>query len=263
MSRRLVADPKVNIASPMKTTFTELQYELFYPPGIESHWWTLARNWLLARILRREAGDDSAFLEVGCGKGVVVKSLKDYGFNIHGVELADVEPMEGAQWLVDSGTDAIEWAIERRSKITGLLLLDVIEHLAEPEQFLKKLENSFPKLIVVIITVPTCQEIWSNFDNFCGHYRRYSLEMLEKLGTDLHWTTKSTGYFFRISYLPMRLMSLLKIDRNTRINPPGRAMRPLHRLVATACQMEEMLVPKRVKGSSAYAVYNPSRSEQQ
>ena len=239
----------------MKTTFSDIQYELCYPHGIEDHWWTLARNWLLASILRRESGDTSAFLEVGCGKGVVVKSLKDCGFNIHGVELADVKPMEGAQLLVDSGIDAVEWAIERRSQITGLLLLDVIEHLAEPEQFLKRLESSFPKLAVVIVTVPTCQEIWSNFDTFCGHYRRYTLGMLEQLGTDLNWTTKRAGYFFRFPYLPMRLMSLLKIERNIKIDPPSKAMRPLHRLVAIACQLEQALLPRRIRGSSAYAVY--------
>jgi hypothetical protein len=126
----------------MKTTFSDHLYDMCYPPGIEYHWWTLARNRLLANILRSESGGTGVFLEVGCGKGVVVKSLKDCGFNIHGVELANVEPMEGAQLLVDSGTDACEWAIERRSQITGLLLLDVLEHLPEPEEFLKQLESS-------------------------------------------------------------------------------------------------------------------------
>ncbi len=108
----------------MNTIFSDHQYELCYPSGVEYHWWTLARNRLVASILWREAGGTDVFLEVGCGKGVVVKSLKECGFNIHGVELADVTPLEGAQLLVDSGADAMEWAIERRSKITGILLLE-------------------------------------------------------------------------------------------------------------------------------------------
>jgi hypothetical protein len=245
------------------TTFSSHLYDMCYPPGIEHHWWTLARNSLLANILSKESGNASAFLEVGCGKGLVVKSLNDSGFNVHGVELADVEPVEGAQELVDSGIDAIEWPIERRAQITGLLLLDVIEHLPEPEAFLKKLQASFPSLDVIIITVPTCQEIWSNYDSFCGHYRRYSLEILEKLAAELNWTTKSAGYFFRFPYLPMRLMSLLGVDRNTKINAPTKVMRPLHRLVSLACQIEEALLPRRMRGSSAYAIYYPNRSRQQ
>ena len=243
------------------TTFSSHLYDMCYPPGIEHHWWTLARNRLLANILARESGNASAFLEVGCGKGLVVKSLNASGFNIHGVELADVKPVEGAQELVDSGIDAIDWPIERRSQITGLLLLDVIEHLPEPEEFLTKLQMSFPNLDVIIITVPTCQEIWSNYDSFCGHYRRYSLGMLEELAAELKWTTKSAGYFFRLSYVPMRLMSLLGVDRNTKINAPSKLMRPLHRLVSAACRVEEVLLPRTIRGSSAYGVYHPAKMD--
>lgn len=247
----------------MKTTFSDTQYDMCYPLGIEHHWWTIARNRLLANILTRESSDSSIYLEVGCGRGVVVKSLRGSGFNIYGVELADVEPIEGMQPFVDSGTDANNWPIKRRSEITGLLLLDVIEHLPEPEQFLKTLESSFPNLAVVIIAVPTCQELWSNHDDFYGHYRRYSLGMLEKLSTDLHWITKSAGYFFRIPYLPMRLMPLLGIDRSTKLQPPGKAMRPLHRLIASMCHLEQAILPRSIKGTSAYAVYYPDRAGQQ
>ena len=49
---------------------------------------------------------------------------------------------------------------------------------------------------------------------------RYSLNMLEKLADEFNWTAKSKGYFFRLSYLPMRLMTLLGVDRNTNINLP-------------------------------------------
>jgi hypothetical protein len=246
----------------MQTTFSEQQYEMFYPPGIENHWWTVARNRLLAKILRRESGGNDEFLEVGCGRGLVVKGLKDYGFNIRGVELAPVKPMEGAQQLVMSGTDACDLPIEQRTGITGLLLLDVIEHIPEPEQFLKKLEESFPNLSVVIITVPARKELWSNYDPFCGHYRRYTLGMLEKLAVDLSWQVQSMSYFFRLSYLPMRLMSLLGVDRNTSFTPPGKVMRILHYLVALVCDVEEAMVPRKIRGSSAYAVYYPGRPEQ-
>jgi hypothetical protein len=247
----------------MKTTYSDHQYDSLYPPGIEYHWWTRARNRLLAKILRRECGDNVAFLEVGCGKGLVVKSLKDCGFNIHGVELADVVPVNGAQQLIDTGTDVFEWAIEHKSEITGLLLLDVIEHLPEPEPFLKKLTESFPNLFVIVITVPACQELWSEHDAFCGHYRRYSLEMLEKLSMDINWRTKAAGYFFRLPYLPMRLMSLFEMHRNSKLDPPGKLMRQLHRLVSAACQLEQAIMPPRVRGSSAYSVFYRVSATQQ
>ncbi len=73
----------------MKTTFSNHLYDMCYPPGIEYHWWTLARNRLLANILRSESGGTGVFIKVGGGNVVVVKSLKDRGFSVHGVELAD------------------------------------------------------------------------------------------------------------------------------------------------------------------------------
>jgi hypothetical protein len=241
----------------METAFSDQQYDLFYPPGIEHHWWTLARNRLLAGILRREAGDACSLLEVGCGRGVVVQGLKELGFDIQGVELADVTPMEEAQSLVDSGTDVFDLSEERRLKTTGLLLLDVIEHLPEAETFLDRLDASFPNLSLVIVTVPARQEIWSNYDSTVGHFRRYSLDMLDQLAADLGWSVKQSGYFFRLSYVAMRVMSFLGLDRNTSFEPPGKTARLLHRLMSAVCTLELRMLPRRVRGSSAYVVYRP------
>tara|TARA_R110002049_G_scaffold134756_4_gene294293 strand:- start:4125 stop:4865 length:741 start_codon:yes stop_codon:yes gene_type:complete len=242
----------------MNTTFSDQQFELCYPEGIQFHWWNIARNRLLANILKRESGENSVFLEVGCGRGPVVKGLREYGLNVHGVELAEVQPIAGMQSFVDVGVDACDLSPERRSKVTGLLLLDVIEHLPEPELFLKKLVASFPNLSVVIVTVPTRQEIWSNFDDFYGHYRRYTLDMLYDLARQLNWTTKRAAYFFRLPYLPLRMMSALGIERDTQMNAPGRAMRPMHRLVSSLCHLEEAIMPQQVRGTSAYAVFRPT-----
>lgn len=244
----------------MATTFSDQQYDLCYPSGVEHHWWTTARNELLTDILKGESVDSSVLLEVGCGRGVVVKSLRDCGFNIHGVELADVEPIDGAHPFVDSATDANEWALERRSEVTGLLLLDVIEHLPEPETFLRKLESNFPKLSAVIVTVPARQELWSNYDVFYGHHRRYSIASLEKLAKDLGWTTERAGYFFRMPYLPGRILSLLGVDRGTTIKAPSKAMRPVHGLVSAVCQLEQSVLPRGIPGTSAYAVYYPHKA---
>lgn len=244
----------------MTTIYSQHQYEMCYPPGVEHHWWTLARNRLLADLLRQEPAASAALLEIGCGKGIVVKGLRELGFNIRGVELATVTPATGAETLVDSGVDACDLPPERRAQVTGLLLLDVIEHLPDPELFLRKLHASFPNVSLVIITVPAREEIWTNFDVFTGHHRRYTLETLEQLLGGLDWKIARMSYFFRISYLPMRLMAALGMDRETFIRAPGRWMRPLHWLVAQACRLEQAVVSHRVRGSSAFAVCRPVRA---
>jgi len=138
----------------MNTIYTADQYDTCYPPGIEKHWWTIARSAQVSRIVRAENKTGDVFLEVGCGKGLEVKALRTAGIDVYGVELADVQPLEGMESFVSSGMDAVQLPIAQREQVTGLLLLDVIEHLPDPITFLKKLESRFPKLSVVVIAVP-------------------------------------------------------------------------------------------------------------
>lgn len=240
----------------MDTTYSEEQYELAYPPGIEHHWWTTARNELIAELLRMESEHGRSILEVGCGKGVVVKGLREKGFDIRGVELAEVKPLDGASDWVTTGMDARDLDVDVRARVSGLLLLDVIEHLPAPGEFLEVLVDSFTNLSFVIVTVPACQELWSNYDDFAGHQRRYTLETLGQLGSVLGWQAVRSGYFFRLPYLPMRMMSLLGVNRNLKIVPPGRLTRPIHRLVSAASRLEQSIVPSTVRGSSAFALFH-------
>jgi SAM-dependent methyltransferase len=239
----------------MNTTYTEDQYDTCYPPGIERHWWTIARSAQVSRIVRVENNSGDVFLEVGCGKGLEVKALRKAGINVYGVELAAVQPLEGMEPFVSSGVDAIQLPIAQRERVTGLLLLDVIEHLPDPVAFLKKLESKFPKLSVVVIAVPASQELWSNFDEYYGHYRRYTTQMLEELGYTLGWELRKSGYFFHLLYIPIRVLSWLGVERQTVMRAPGPTMRWLHRLIASVNWLDNCILPRTLKGTSAFAVY--------
>ena len=51
------------------TAFDEEQYARIYPPGIERHYWTRARNLIVEREIRRLGLASPPILEVGCGQG--------------------------------------------------------------------------------------------------------------------------------------------------------------------------------------------------
>ncbi len=238
-----------------ETAFSQEQYELCYPPGIESHWWTLARNQLLTTTLRNntEAGD--VVLEVGCGRGIVVDYLRGKGLDVRGVDLAEVSCAPHLDGVVTTGTDATTLPLEFRQQVKALLLLDVIEHIAEPDKFLADLLVHFPNVSSLVITVPARKEIWSNYDTFYGHFRRYTLASLEDLAATTKWQMAQNGYFFRLPYMAMRLMAALRRDRQTFHRSPGGLTRPLHRLVAAICSLEQRLLPRKIPGASAFAVF--------
>jgi len=237
------------------TAYSDTQYDTNYPPGIETHWWNIARSRFILDLLRAECGGAGVFLEVGCGRGVEVKALREAGLEVWGVELAGIAPLEEVQAYVQAGTDAKDLPEAHRNRVTGILLLDVIEHLPDPEGFLRALVPGFPNLSMVVITVPARQELWSNYDVHYGHFRRYSLEMLEALGAVMNWRQGRLGYFFQMLYLPARMLALLGLDRQTTFRPPGPGLRWLHRLLAGINGVCSRRLPRRARGSSAYAVF--------
>ena len=243
----------------MSTSFNEEQYDLAYPDGIEFHWWNRYRSGLIARLCRSAVPDGAHMLEVGCGRGGEVRALRASGFDVRGVELAPVPPLPPVTEFVDSDQDATTLPKEKRAGVTAILLLDVIEHLPEPDQFLDALQCAYPDLATVIVTVPARRELWSNYDEFYGHYRRYTLPMLGELADELGWSRERSGYFFQLLYLPMRLMSALGVQRATSITAPAAGARWLHALVAGYHRLEEWLLPGALPGTSAYAVLRVKR----
>lgn len=246
----------------MKTEFSHDQYALAYPQGVEYHWWNRARSSLIAQLVQANtvAGDaGNKVVEVGCGRGLEVKALLREGIDAVGVELAPVEALPEVAQNIFTGTDACELPDTIRMQATTLLLLDVLEHLPEPQAFLESLSISFPNLDVVIVTVPAGPELWSNYDEFYGHQRRYTRAKLNTLAADVGWRAQRVGYFFHLLYLPTRLLSLMGVSRGTKISAPKPGMRWLHAIVAGVCRLEFLLLPESFKGTSAFAVYRTDR----
>jgi len=243
----------------MTTTFTENQFDQAYPEGIETHWWNLARNHIVLRTLNQFIGREASIIEVGCGRGVVVDYLRRRGFACVGVERATVEPLSAVRDYVRVGTDAASLEADERRSYDALLLLDVIEHIADPILFMRELVDSFPALSHILLTVPARAELWSNYDDHYGHFRRYNREQLAELAKGLPVKVAALGYFFHAAYLLLRTLNLFKQTRATTLHPPSGAARWLHRLFAFGMALDYSLLPGRFPGSSLIAVFTVDR----
>ena len=241
------------------TAFTEAQFESAYPDGMGNHWWFLARSKIILSVLKKLDLTASSLLEIGCGRGPVVESLRCQQINCRGVELADVSPLTSVRDFVKTGIDATELRDHEREGVDTILLLDVIEHITEPEIFLKQIGRSFPNVTKMIVTVPARQEIWSNYDEYYGHHRRYSIAIMKGLAADLSWNLRYASYFFHLIYLPARILSLLNRDRNTVLSPPGRGFVSLHRLLARVMLLDFYCLPSLFVGTSIICVFDITR----
>jgi 2-polyprenyl-3-methyl-5-hydroxy-6-metoxy-1,4-benzoquinol methylase len=204
-------------------------------------------------VIERLGLSATMMLEIGAGRGVAVKLLREHGHHCVGVELASVKPLSEVSETVRSATDARTLPAGERNKYRTLLLLDVIEHIEDPAQFLSELRSAFPNSRHVLVTVPAMQGLWSNYDEFYGHYRRYDLKGLESLARQLDARLSYASYFFRWLYLPARVLAVAGIKRGTEIKAPSPAALLLHRLLARLSWADYRLLPTAIPGSSAIA----------
>ncbi|HST28082.1 MAG TPA: class I SAM-dependent methyltransferase [Rudaea sp.] len=237
----------------MSTTFKQRQYDLAYDDGIDRHWWHLARNRIVLQEISKFAPISPRVLDIGCGRGIAVKYLRAAGVACVGVELAAVQPLQGLESYVRTGVNATELPLEERQGYDVITLLDVIEHVPDAGAFIASLVAAFPNLACLVITVPARQELWSNYDEYYGHYLRYDLRQLRELAESQHLTVAHSSYFFHSIYLPARALTALRAVRALRVEPPRGLGRSLHRAVAWAMALDYDILPAACVGTSAIA----------
>ena len=233
------------------TTFRDEQFHLAYPDGVEDHFWTLARNSIVQRLVREDGPPDPVVLDVGCGRGLTVAALRKAGLECWGVEAADAPVAAELQPFVFSPRDAFTLPEELRSRVDVILLLDVVEHLQSPGAFLADCVRHFPHLASLVVTVPARRELWSNYDDFFGHFARYDRASLLALLAPLHPGRIEAGYFFHLLYPILRVQRLFggaRPVRQRRPTAPG-----FHRMLGRLFAFEQRGLPRSWYGSSLWA----------
>jgi SAM-dependent methyltransferase len=242
----------------MKTGYRNDQYELVFPDGIEFDWWHLARNRIVANAIKTFAKPEPVVLDVGCGRGIAVKYLRDEGIDCVGVELAKPLAIKGADQHIRVGMNALDIPRAERKRYDTILLLDVIEHISDPVEFLQNIADAFPNLSHIIFTVPACQELWSDYDKFCGHYRRYTAEMVRTLSHQIHCKLAWQSYFFHLMYVPAWVFLKLKMKRSVKNTAPHGVSKWVHRLIYFFMSLDYQLLPRSAVGTSILVCFTLS-----
>ena len=101
----------------------------------------------------RAVREDSTVLELGCGSGAVARELKKKGCRVTGVD-PGTPAMEGFAAFHSHDLDAEDLPQELET-YDYILVLDRLEHLASPEDFLRRLrESCYADKTTLIMTAP-------------------------------------------------------------------------------------------------------------
>jgi SAM-dependent methyltransferase len=239
--------------SPIDTVFNAEQYASPYPPGIESHFWHQARNRIVLRKLRSVLQPGGKVLDIGCGPGVVVDHLRRAGVDCSGVDPGSPRPATSdVAPFLSLGVSAFDLPAAVRNSYSMVMLMDVLEHLEEPLDFLRDCGRAFPAATHIFITLPARMEIWSSYDEYYGHYRRYTLESFRALATEAHLRVREAGYFFHALYAATWIALLGSKKRSHVLAKP--TVPRVHALLGNLMNLEERLIPGTIPGSSMYAL---------
>jgi len=230
------------------TEFRDNDYAAAYPPGYELHYWHRARSDIVKRLVRSVCRKGDTILEIGAGRGHYVRVLRAAGFDIFGCDLGVASVHEDVTAFIFEGKDFAALDETLRERVTAVLLLDVLEHIEQPSDFIASVFRALPAVQTVIITVPARPELWSNYDEHYRHHVRYDIrglrDMLERSGLSLD----TCGYFFHALYVPAWLLKRFGVNRRVSFAAPKTAW--LHKLLGKLFSVESWLLPKALYGTS-------------
>jgi ubiquinone/menaquinone biosynthesis C-methylase UbiE len=142
----------------------------------EAHWFFVARRKILSRLLDDLTAGMSceSILDVGCGTGATMRLLERYG-EVTGIDISTKAlaycQEHGRSRLCLADGENLPFSDGSFDLVTALDLLEHLEHedvgLAEVWRVLRYGGHA-------VLVVPAYQFLWSDFDKFSGHYRRYT-----------------------------------------------------------------------------------------
>jgi 2-polyprenyl-3-methyl-5-hydroxy-6-metoxy-1,4-benzoquinol methylase len=100
----------------------------------------------------------SVVLDVGCGNGVISRSLGSYGFNVLGIDVSEKAITKAKQLNtfpnVKFNVLSAEQLVVEGKKYNAVICSEVLEHLNDPADLIKVLYQSLTDDGVLIVTVP-------------------------------------------------------------------------------------------------------------
>jgi len=155
----------------------------WYDSAPESHFWMTWRLNVILRHLDRLNIDGRAALkgfDIGCGHGAFQRQLQSTNsWAIDGCDLNEKaislnRGHNGNSFLYD----IFDLRQDLESKYDIVFLLDVIEHVSKPVEFLSMARFYMKRDGYMVINVPAIPALYSKYDIAVGHIRRYTKDSL-------------------------------------------------------------------------------------
>lgn len=232
-------------------------YAREYAALYRDHWWWRARERFVLYLLRRflPDTDNPRILDVGCGPGYLLDRLAELG-EPEGLEPdPEVLPAESAAAHTVHAVP-FDDSFEPGYRYGRILMLDVLEHLPEPDAALGNVARLLDPGGVFVATVPAFNALWTQHDVLNRHYTRYRKGQLSSMVGRAGLTVVHARYFFHLLFFPKLVVRALERLRPRPPAPPKLPSKAVNRFWFGVCVAEQALT-RRVRpplGSSVVVV---------
>jgi 2-polyprenyl-3-methyl-5-hydroxy-6-metoxy-1,4-benzoquinol methylase len=224
----------------------DADYGARYRDLYERHWWWRARERVILDTLHthRPAAGLRTVLDVGCGDGLFFDTLGA----VEGVEL--VEGVEPAAALVSPDgphrerihVAPFDARFEPARRYSAVLMLDVLEHLAEPEAALRHALSLLEPGGVFVATVPAFMALWTRHDDLNHHFTRYTTRSFGALAAAAGMRVDEMRYFFRWTAAAKLATRVVEAIVPGEPRPPTVPPAPINRALYALSRIEERLL---------------------
>ncbi len=171
------------------------------------HFWFAHRNQVILDYIERHCRLDKMefrILELGAGSGNICCFLKQQGYRIDASDfyesaLGHFKDCVEHSFVFDVVNDPVP--AESQGIYDLLILGDIIEHLSEPVSSLKRVRPFLKHKGKILVTVPALMQLWSSYDEECGHKRRYTAKTLADTLKEAGYSVVEVRYFMCIPAL--------------------------------------------------------------
>lgn len=176
----------------MQASYAEIYRDLY-----ERHWWWRAREALLVDVLRERlpAVRPLRILDIGCGDGLFFDRLAEFG-TVEGIEPDGSLLDPGGPHRARIHVAPLDERFAPDAPYDVVLLLDVLEHLADPVAALRQALRLLADSGTLVVTVPAFRALWTSHDVINEHVTRFDRRSLALVARDAGARIDVARYFF-------------------------------------------------------------------
>ena len=175
----------------------------------QRHPWETARVAVVREIVGGLGLERPRVLDVGSGDGYLVQALHQ-ALRFRDVIAQDIHLTDAlAEELRRPGVEFVRELTDPQYRADLILLMDVLEHVEGPVEFLAQLARErLSQGGHIVITVPAFQQLFTDHDRALKHFRRYDRAQLVREVEGAGLSVLDSGYLFASLLAPRALSAL-------------------------------------------------------